>query len=256
MTARERTAHSTTQAFGLGLIAAAMVVVSVLTLVMFDGDDIGLFGLIAVVSVALTWVVWRFDRLWARILGIVGSLFAGLSAFFLAFGVFQPFSPLEFIVGLAFVLGFFISLVSGIMAVVAGMRHRLSSTSGGRRFRRGVLGLLGLAAVVSIVGFILTRSTVDEAEASGAATVEMANFEFEPQTMTVSSGQDLLVANSDAFAHDFTLEQFDIEVHLGPGSEAIVDLSRVPPGSYDYFCSLHIDPSTGEGMTGQITVEG
>lgn len=256
MTARERTAHSTTQAFGLGLIAAAMVVVSILTLVTFDGEDIGPFALVALVSAALTWIVWRFDKLWARILGIIGSLLAGLFVFFLAFGVFQPFSPLEFIVGLAFVLGFFISLVSGIMAVVAGMRHRLSSTSGGRRFRRGVLGLLGLAAVVSIVGFILTRSTVDEAEASRAATVEMANFEFEPQTMTVSSGQDLLVANSDAFAHDFTLEQFDIEVSLGPGSEAIVDLSAVPPGIYDYFCSLHTDPSTGEGMTGQITIEG
>ena len=82
----------------------------------------------------------------------------------------------------------------------------------------------------------------------------MANFEFDPGTTVVSQGQGLLVVNTDAFAHDFTLDDFDIYTYFGPGSEAVVDLSSVPPGTYDYFCSLHSEGD--DPMTGTITVEG
>ena len=36
----DRTAHSTTQSLGLGLITAALLTVVVLTLILFDGEDI------------------------------------------------------------------------------------------------------------------------------------------------------------------------------------------------------------------------
>lgn len=252
MAVRERTAHSTTQAFGLALMAGVMIGVTILTPLLLDTDDS--FWPVAAIATVVTWVVWQFDGVWARILGILGTLAVGFSAFFLAFGVFQVFSPIEFILGLAFFLGFFISLIAGIMALVASRKGKVAPTPRATRFRQEVLGILGVASVISIVGFFLTQTTVSDAEAQGTATLEMTNFEFEPQTTSVLSGQGLLIANNDAFAHDFTLDDFDIYVYFGPGSEAVIDLSTVPPGTYDYFCSLHSEGD--DPMTGTITVEG
>jgi plastocyanin len=250
---RERTPHAATQALGMTLIASAMLVVTVLTLVVFEGEDIAPFAIGVVVASAIAWVTWRYDRAWSQVLGIVGALLAGLTAFFLAFGVFQPFSPLEFIVGLVFLLGFFMALVAGIMALIARRSGPTPPRPREVRFRQSVLGLIGVAAVVSIVGFLVTRTTVSDEEAGEATAVEMTDFEFDPVS-TVASAQDgILMVNNDAFAHDFTLDEFDIYVHLGPGSEAIVDLSSLPPGTYDYYCSLHSDGV--DGMIGTIEVD-
>ena len=250
---RERPAYSTTQFFGLALMATAMIVVTIVTFLLIDTDES--FWPVAAAAIAFTFVVWRFDGVWARAVGLLGTLAVGAGAFFFAFGIFQPFSPLEFIVGLIFTFGFLLSLGAGIMTLAVGRRRDPGPSATGRRLRMATVGFIAVASLVSIVGFLVTRTTVSAAEAQGAATLEMANFEFEPGTTSVSSGQALLVENMDAFAHDFTLEEFDISAHVGPGSDVIVDLGSVPAGTYQYFCSLHTDPATGEGMTGTITIE-
>lgn len=250
---RERPLYATTQLFGLALMATAMTVVTILTIFVFDTEDS--FWPLAAIAVVVTLVVWRFDGVWAKTLGLLGTLAIGGSAFFFALGLFHPFSPIEFPVGLLVVVGFFASLVAGIMTLAVGRRRDPGPTPRGRRFRQLALGAMSVASVVSVVGFFLTRTTVAEAEAQGAATVEMSNFEFDPAATSMASEQGLLLINRDAFAHDFTLDELDIHIDIGPGSEAIVDLSSVPPGTYDYFCSLHTDPATGEGMTGQLTIE-
>jgi len=162
-------------------------------------------------------------------------------------------SPIEFIVGLVFLLGVVLSLVGGIMALFSRKKGDTGPTKGETRVRRGTMGLEGVAAVISIVGFLFTRESVGDAEASGATVLEMANFEFDPPTSSMPSGGNLLVANSDAFAHDFTLEELDIYVYFDSGSEALVDLSAAAPGTYPYFCCLHTDGT--EGMRGTVTIE-
>lgn len=114
--------------------------------------------------------------------------------------------------------------------------------------------LIGVATVVSIVGFLTTRSTVDAALASEAVAVDMQNFAFGPEHVTIEAGQRLLLTNSDAFAHDLTLETFDLYTPLGPGSDAIVDVRSLAPGSYPFVCSLHA--FDGEGTIGTLAVEG
>lgn len=251
--ARQRPAYESSQFFGLALMAAAMVAVTILEQFLLDAEES--FWPVALAATLFAFVVWRFDGVWARILGLLGTLAIGGSMFFFAFGVFQPFSPIEFIVGLAFVVGVLTSLIGGIMTLAVGGRRDPGPSVRGRRFRQTMLGFIGAAAVVSVVGFFLTRTTVTEAEAQGAATLTMADFEFDPGATSVTSGQGLLLVNNDPFAHDFTLDDYDVYVHTGPGSEAVVDLSSVPPGTYTFLCSLHADPSTGEGMTGQLTIE-
>lgn len=246
-------AHWTTQAFGLALISAALLILTIVGLILFGAEDAAFIGLPAVVAVVVTVVVWRFDNAWALSLGVLATLGAMVTMFWLAFGLFQVFSPIEFIVGLVFLLGVVLSFVGGIMALFSRKKGDTGPTKRETRVRRGTMGLIGVAAVVSIVGFLFTMESVSEAEASGATTLEMANFEFDPLTSSMPSGGNLLVANSDAFAHDFTLEELGIYVYFGPGSEALVDLSGAAPGTYPYFCSLHSDGT--EGMRDTVIIE-
>ena len=109
--------------------------------------------------------------------GLLITIAAAMGLFYLAFVVFQPFSPVEVRVGLVFVLGGVYSLFGGTLALVRG-RKGTGAAKGSERMRNGALVLIGVAAVVSIGGFLLTRSTVREAEAAGATTLDMIDFEF------------------------------------------------------------------------------
>jgi hypothetical protein len=74
-------AHWTTQAFGLALISAALLTLTILGLVLFGGEDTAFFGLITAVAVFVTVVVWRFDKAWARALGVLATLGATVTMF-------------------------------------------------------------------------------------------------------------------------------------------------------------------------------
>lgn len=244
-------ARLTNQVFGLALMTATALIMLLVTLLILEPADAPTALVLTIVLGSVTYVVRRFDTLWASILGLVVSLAAALTVFYIAFGVFQPFSPIEFVAGLLLVVGFLFALIGGVGAVI---RHRRGSVPGGERLRQGALVLLGVATVVSIVGFFATRSTVDEAAAAGASVVDLQGFEFEPEEASVTAGGQILFTNSDAFAHDFTLEEFDLYTYLGPGSEALIDLGGLPSGTYTYFCSLHT--FEGEGMIGTLTIQG
>ena len=248
-----RTAHSGTQSFGLLLLSAVGLMFAIVSIATGGPTEDLIFGLVifAIVGGA-AWVVGRFDATWARVVGLVITLALGAFMWWMVFGMLQVFSPIEFIVGLLFLLGFFISLIGGIRALVAAGRQETEAPDAGDRFRRGVLSVLGAAALISIVGFFVTKETVDAAAASGATPIEMVEFEFEPASSTVPAGGTLLVRNTDPFVHDFTFDPFGIAETIGPGSEVLIDLGSVPAGTYTYYCSLHSDGVSD--MVGSITV--
>lgn len=248
-----RTAHASTQTFGLALLTATLAVLILVSLILFDGEDVVFFVLPAAMLVAATVATSRLDRQWARVLGLVATILA-LGGFFLAFGIFQPFSPIEFIVGLSYVVGVVLSLVAGIRALRAGHAGRTEADGAHSRMHRAVLAGIGILGVVSIVGFMATRQTVSAEDAAGAVVLDMVDFEFEPQVAAVPQGGKLLIKNSDLFVHDFKFERLDLKVVIGPGSEVLVDLSALEPGAYDYFCSLHSNGTTG--MKGSFSITG
>lgn len=253
MVNRERAAHATTQTFGLALLTAVWLFVLILDLVLFDGDDVAMFAILTAITGAATFLTWRFDTQWARALGLVGTV-ASLGGFFLGFGLFQIFSPIEFVLALVYVLGILLSLVAGIMAIIAGARHKAGPSPRETRVPMVALGLIGIAAVVSVAGFLVTRQTVSTEEAAGATTIDMVAFEFSPESSTVPAGTTILVNNTDPFTHDFTLDALDIAEPVGPGGKVLIDLSTAAPGTYDYVCTLHT--SDGEGMVGTIVIDG
>jgi plastocyanin len=251
MAGNGRTKHSATQAFGLTLIAASLVSVAILSVVALDSDSLAMLAAFAVVSVVAAIVVWRFDRLWARVVGVIGTVIS-LGLFFMAFGIGQPLSPVEFVTGLAYTLGVVVAFVGGIRAIRAGRRGEFGVAHDGRRVRIVALGVIGIGAVVSVAGLLMTRETVDAGEASGATVVTMNNVEFEPASPAIPSGGRLLLHNSDPFVHDFTLDALGIKVMVGPGSEAIVDLGSAASGTYPFVCSLHSGGNSG--MIGTLTI--
>jgi plastocyanin len=250
----QRTTHATTQILGLGLITLALLIFVVVILILGEAEALAFIGPLAVTAAIATFLLWRYDRLWARIVGLVATIGIVLFAFWLAFGVFQPFSPIEFIAGLAFFLGVILSLYGGVATIVSGRRGATGPTRGEGWIRTAVAVVMGVASVISIVGFFVTRTTVSEAEAAGATPVSMSKVEFDPSASTISTDGSLFVSNNDPFAHDFTLDDLDLSVYVGPGSEAIVDFAGAAPGTYTYYCSLHSDGTTG--MVGTITIEG
>lgn len=254
MTNRERVKYGSLQGLGLALLSVALVTVMILLVVLGNTKELSFFGVITALAVVVTVVAWRFDRTWARILGLVGGLVVFGTVFWLGFGILQVFSPVEFIVGLLIVVGFLLALIGGVMAVVTGLRDRRGPASVERPLRNAVLGVIAVASVVSVVGFFTTRESVAASEAGDATAIDMVNFEFDPHA--ISTDGRVLVHNSDPFAHDFTIEALDVSVYVGPGSDALVDLSSAAPGTYELVCTLHTDPSTGEGMAGQLTIEG
>ena len=256
MAEESRTPHLSTFVLGLGLMSTALVLaVGSFALAVGLDDEVTPFIAIAAALVLITILAWRFDALWSKILGLVAGLAVFGLLWFLVFGLFFIFSPLEFIGGLLLLAGFVFTLVGGIRSLIAERKEKTGPTHGEKRLTRVVLTGIGILALVSVAGFFATRESVSEAEAAGAVEVDMLNFEFEPQSSTVSAGGKLVVHNSDPFLHDFTLEALDIAVDVLPGSSTLVDLSGAAPGTYSFVCTIHIDDQ-GEGMTGTLTISG
>jgi plastocyanin len=248
-----RTTHAATQTFGLALLAATLVAAVALSLIFFEPAEAVVFAVPGLLAFAGAMATRRVDRQWARWLGIAASVI-GLVGFFLAFGIFQPFSPIEFVFGVAYVLGFFFSLVGGIRALRAFRRGATEPSGAHTRMQKLVLAGVAALSVISVVGFFATKQTVSEADAAGAIVLDMVDFEFDPISLAVPAGGKLLIKNSDPFVHDFKFEELGIKIVLGPGSEKLVDLSELEAGPYDYFCSLHSDGTSG--MAGSFTIGG
>lgn len=84
--------------------------------------------------------------------------------------------------------------------------------------------------------------------AEGDQAVEIVEFLYEPEAMTVASGTTITWSNQDKAPHTATArdESFDTGT-LKRGDSAEVTLDQ--PGTYDYYCRFH------QFMNATITVE-
>jgi plastocyanin len=242
---------------GLVLLLATTLVFAAVILSMFP-EELGFVLLPLAVVGVVTLLAWRIDATWVRVLGILATLAFATMFFWVAFGLGHPASVLDFVPAVTFVLGTLLSLVGNIGAIVQRRAPRAMG-SGERRTLQATAAVLGLAVVVSGTMALLGRTTVDPQLASDATVVEMRDFAFEPLTMEVDGGGQLLVANRDAFVHDLTVPDLDLEVTVNPRSEVLVDVPAAP-GTYVVYCTLHSDTNDpapeldGDMMVGQLLV--
>jgi plastocyanin len=89
-------------------------------------------------------------------------------------------------------------------------------------------------------------------------TVDARSFEFDPNEIDVSAGEDIAVRlHSEDQTHDFVIEaegkepeQFVVEAQGGKTATGGFSIAR--PGNYTFFCSL--PGHRAAGMVGTITV--
>jgi plastocyanin len=255
---RDRARWTRLAVLGLAFVAAGPLLMLVAG--MLWGLDIGEFVVFLLITGAVpliaAFLVWRFGT-WAKVVGIIVALLAAFMLFWTAFGLAEPASFFDFVPGLLVIPGALLAIVSCVAAIVAGRRGHTSATAVGGEAKaiRIALGVVVVLAVVSAGLTFAGRSTVDAADV--AATVEMTDFEFDPESLSVAAGDSVLVKNSDPFVHTFTVEELDIDVSLGPASEEVVEIPD-RSGTYVLFCRPHTgdpdDPGEND-MVGELTIE-
>lgn len=91
--------------------------------------------------------------------------------------------------------------------------------------------------------------------AANARHIEVSgrSFEFDPDEITVSTGEDIaIVLASEDGPHDFTLDDFDAHVAAEPGETGFGGFRAGEPGRYTFYCS--VEGHREAGMEGVLVV--
>lgn len=210
-------------------------------------------------TIVLPWVaallVWRFGT-WAKIVAIVIALAALALMFWTAFGLAVPTSFFDFAPGLLLVPGALVAVIALIGAIISGRRgHLVAARAGGeRRAINIVVVLVGALAAFSAVATIVSRTSVDAADA--AAAVQLKDIAYDQDSYEVPGGSQVVVRNDDPFLHTFTVDALGIDVQLGPNSSVLVDIPE-RAGTFVLYCRPHtIDPEspTSDDMAATLTI--
>ena len=110
--------------------------------------------------------------------------------------------------------------------------------------------LLCAISFLNLSVFALAGEMKDvDSVAANKNTIEIKDFNFNPKTLTVKSGEKITWINRDEEPHTVVSveKQFKKSPPLDTDQEFTVTAG--PPGTYTYFCSVH------PKMTGTIVVE-
>jgi nitrite reductase (NO-forming) len=110
-------------------------------------------------------------------------------------------------------------------------------------------GVLEFGATPSVVS---PSEEGDGQEHEGPVVIEAAISGFDPSDFEVPEGEVAIqLVNIDAFDHDFTVDELDVKLLMGP-DETVDGTFQATPGTYTFYCSI---PGHREaGMEGTITV--
>jgi plastocyanin len=75
-------------------------------------------------------------------------------------------------------------------------------------------------------------------EPASATSVELADFAFRPDCLSVDSGTTIALENTGEAPHTFTVGGTDLDVKVDPGSSDEVAF-EVDPGTYSVTCTFH-----------------
>jgi uncharacterized cupredoxin-like copper-binding protein len=202
-------------------------------------------------------LVIYFWRPWGLAVGVLGGL---LALMFVsdsyADNITSPDSFFDFAYRPVFGLAGALFLLGGSsVGLVQHFRHR-TSTDGPVVARRAVQGVLGLVAVLSLYSAVMTVAGIDSVSAddkAGATTItaNVTKFDTDALEATAGSTTKFVVKNDDPIIHTFTIDALDIDVKVGPRSEALLVLDAPTAGTYEFHCRI----SGHENMRGMLTVK-
>ena len=89
----------------------------------------------------------------------------------------------------------------------------------------------------------------DDSTSSKQNRIEIKDFAFNPQTLTVKSGEKVTWINRDEEPHTIVSVEKQFKKSTALDTEQEFTITAGAPGTYTYFCSVH------PKMTGTIVVE-
>jgi plastocyanin len=72
-----------------------------------------------------------------------------------------------------------------------------------------------------------------------ATRVELADFAFRPDCVSVDTGSTIELENTGDAPHTFTMAGTDLDVKLDPATSDEVTFGTVDPGTYSVTCTFH-----------------
>ncbi len=284
MSKEEASPGSTTASGGsaskFGMLGALISVISVLTIFMiifqaFPGSEVGtwpfpgLLFVIHIVTMVIGIVGVTLNRSWGYLLSAAALLSMLLiSGDILTF--FRPASDtLFFIMNLIAIVAPLLSIPFGIQGFREA-RGKATTTKGAKTFVR-ILGIIALGfvlggSVMAVIASPVSPSPGGDGSSSNVSvslsgppditqTIRMENVLFDPQEITVSVGDNvlLIIENIDLFLHDFSVEGLDIFVENQGGQTSVVGFTADQLGSFPFICTV---PGHREaGMEGIIRIQ-
>ena len=110
-----------------------------------------------------------------------------------------------------------------------------------------------MAALICGITSISLSAFADDANSATAGSkvnkIEIKDFAFDPQKITVKSGEKITWTNRDGEPHTVVSVGKKFPKSSGLDTDQEYSITAGAPGTYEYFCSVH------PKMTGTIVVE-
>jgi plastocyanin len=115
--------------------------------------------------------------------------------------------------------------------------------------RTKTIALLCAISCLNLSAFALAGDMKDaDSTSSKQNTIEIKDFAFNPQTITVKSGQTITWINRDEEPHTVVSVEKQFKKSSALDTDQTFTITAGAPGTYTYFCSVH------PKMTGTIVV--
>jgi plastocyanin len=115
--------------------------------------------------------------------------------------------------------------------------------------RNKTIALLCAISCLNLSAFTLAGDMKDaDSTSSKQNTIEIKDFAFNPQTITVKSGQKVTWINRDEEPHTVVSVEKQFKKSSALDTDQSFTITAGAPGTYTYFCSVH------PKMTGTIVV--
>ena len=114
-----------------------------------------------------------------------------------------------------------------------------------------IISKITIAALLSGFSLFASAGEVKDTGTSGAGQnkIEIKDFAFNPQTITVKSGEKITWINRDEEPHTIVSVEKQFKKSSALDTDQEFTITAGAPGTYTYYCSVH------PKMTGTIVVQ-